>query len=65
MVVLGGVIGTDGAIKTLTLIASTAVMFTDAAMKAVKQGRYSPSLLNGVPAEVHTTITVTFALFRS
>jgi protein TonB len=40
-------------------------MFTDEAMRAVKQWRYSPYLLNGKPTKVDTTVTVNFELFRS
>jgi TonB family protein len=61
-VLLGAVIGKDGAIQTLTPIASTDAMFTDAAMTAVQQWRYSPYLLNGEPTEVDTTITVNFRI---
>jgi TonB family protein len=62
VVVLGAMIGREGAIENLTPIASTDAMFTDAAMRAVQQWRYSPYLLNGEPTEVDTTITVNFAL---
>lgn len=62
VVLLGAVIGTDGAIQKLAAIASTDALFTDAAMKAVRQWKYSPYLLNGEPTEVDTTITVNFAL---
>lgn len=63
-VVLGAVIGKDGTVQALTPIASTDGMFTEAAMKAVKQWKYSPYLLNGTSTEVDTTITVNFALFQ-
>jgi protein TonB len=33
-----------------------------AAMDAVKQWRYEPTLLNGVPVEVVTTISVNYRL---
>ena len=36
--------------------------FVDAAIDAVKQWRYKPTLLNGEPVEVITTITVNFTL---
>ena len=59
-VILGVVIGADGAVHALTPIASTDAMFTDTATEAVKKWKYSPYLLNGVPTEVDTTITVSF-----
>ncbi len=62
VVVLGVVIGRDGAIKTLAPIASTDVMFTETAMKAVKKWKYSPYMVNGSPTEVDTTITVNFVI---
>jgi protein TonB len=37
-------------------------MFTDAAIDAVRQWKYSPYLLNGEPTEVDTIINVNFAL---
>jgi TonB family protein len=63
-VLLDAVIGKDGAIQTLTPIASTDAMFTDAAMKAVQQWRYSPYLLNGVPTKVETPIMVNFGSYQ-
>ena len=36
--------------------------FVDAAIEAVKRWRYKPTLLNGEPVEVITTITVNFTL---
>jgi outer membrane biosynthesis protein TonB len=34
----------------------------DSAMNAVKQWRYKPTLLNGQPIEVDTTISVVYTL---
>jgi TonB family protein len=61
-VLLNAVIGKDGVIRRLVPLASTDSMFTDSAMQAVRQWRYSPYLLNGEPTEVDTTITVNYAL---
>ena len=63
-VLLNVIIGEDGSVERLTPIASTHEMFTDEAMKAVKQWKYSPYLLNGKPTKVDSTVTVNFALFR-
>ncbi len=64
-VVLQTVISTDGVPESLS-VQSTDVnrSFIDAAMDAVKQWRYQPTLLNGEPVEVITTITVNFTLSR-
>jgi TonB family protein len=62
-VVLQAVIGTDGSV--LAVQPSLGVSNPDlvaAAMSAVGQWRYTPALLNGVPVEVPTTITVNFRL---
>jgi protein TonB len=40
-------------------------LLTDAALKAVRQWRYSPTLLDGQPKEVTTTIDVVFALNKN
>jgi TonB family protein len=61
-VLLHAVIGKDGSVERLVPIASTAPMFTDAAIQAVKKWIYRPYLLNSEPTEVDTTITVNFAL---
>ena len=37
-------------------------ILTEAAMKAVKQWKYNPYLLNGQPVEVQTTIKIIFHL---
>jgi periplasmic protein TonB len=37
-------------------------LLVSAAIDAVKQWRYKPTLLNGKPVEVDTVVTVTFRL---
>jgi protein TonB len=39
-------------------------VFTQAAIEAVKQWRYKPYLLNGVPVEIDSRITVNFTMSR-
>jgi len=58
---LHAIIGKDGAIQDLSVISGDPLL-TEAAMKAVRQWRYEPTLLNGDPVEVDTTIDVIFAL---
>lgn len=60
---LHAIIGKDGAVRELSVISGDSLL-TDAAMKAVRQWRYEPMLLNGEPVEVDTTIDVNFALNR-
>jgi TonB family protein len=60
-VVLHAIIGVDGVVKTLAVISGHPLLI-QAALDAVRQWRYQPTLLNGTPVEVDTTITVTFAL---
>ena len=61
-VVLRAVISLDGTILSLTSVSSPDPQLTAAAMNAVRQWRYEPSLLNGKPVETATLITVNFQL---
>ena len=58
---LHAIIGKDGSVQSLTL-ESGHPLLVQAALDAVKQWRYQPTLLNGVPVEVDTTIDVIFTL---
>ncbi len=58
---LHAIIGKDGSIKDLSVISGDPLL-TEAAMKAVRQWRYQPVLINGEPVEVDTTVDVIFAL---
>lgn len=63
IVVLHAVIGKDG--KPLSLRVMNGQIDTKlarSAVKAVSQWRYTPTLLNGEPIEVETTITVNYSL---
>jgi protein TonB len=61
VVLLEAVIDKDGSIQTLRVISGHPLL-TSAALDAVKQWKYRPTLLNGEPIEVITTVTVTFTL---
>jgi protein TonB len=61
VVVLEAVIALDGSVKSLRVISGHPLL-NQAAVEAVKQWLYRPTLLNGEPVEVATTITVTFTL---
>jgi periplasmic protein TonB len=63
VVLLDAVIDKEGRIQSLRVISGHPLL-TQAALDAVKQWRYRPTLLNGEPVEVSTTITVTFTLQR-
>jgi protein TonB len=60
---LHAIIGKDGAISRL-LVLHGYCSLAKSSMKAVSQWRYTPTLLNGEPVEVDTTIDVIFALNR-
>jgi TonB family protein len=62
-ILLQAVIAKDGGLSALTVMNALAnPELSKAAVDAVKQWRYEPSLLNGNPVEVATTITVNFKL---
>jgi protein TonB len=62
-VLLRAVVGKDGSLLNLGVLNSNVdAMLAKAAMDAVSQWRYQPTLLNGQPVEVITTITVNFRL---
>ena len=61
-VVLRAVISTQGTVLSPTAISAPDPQLAEAAMKAVREWRYQPSLLNGEPVETVTTITVNFEL---
>ena len=54
-------IAKDGTIQNLQLVSGPPLL-VQAAMQAVKQWEYKPTLLNGEPVEVITTIDVNFTL---
>lgn len=63
LVRLTAIIGRDGEIKNLQLVSGHPFL-AQAAMDAVRQWRYQPTLLNGEPVEVITQIDVNFTLSR-
>jgi len=58
---LHAVIAKDGTIRMLRVLTGYCSL-AEAAMKAVRQWRYSPTLLEGNPVEVDTTIEVIFQM---
>jgi protein TonB len=62
-VLLHAVVGTDGTPLSLQVLNSQINPdLARAAVEAVSQWRYQPTLLNGEPVEIDTTITVNFTL---
>jgi len=62
VVVLAAVIGPDGKVHDLEVLASPSSMLSQSALDAVKTWEYKPYLLNGQPVEVETIVNVTYSL---
>ncbi|MGH9679002.1 MAG: energy transducer TonB, partial [Candidatus Acidiferrales bacterium] len=60
-VVLRAIIDKEGKISEVHVLSGDELL-AEAAVEAVKQWRYKPMFSDGQPAEVETTITVTFSL---
>ncbi len=58
---LHAIISTDGTVESLQVMDGHP-LFVQCAMDAVRQWRYRPTSLNGVPMEVETVITVIYTL---
>ena len=61
IVILEAVLGPDGLVRDVRVLRSMPLL-DEAAMTAVRQWRYTPTLLNGVPVPVVMTVTVSFKL---
>ena len=61
IVILEAVIGEDGGVRDVRVLRSVPLL-DGAAMEAVRQWRFTPTLLNGEPVPVVMTITVAFKL---
>ncbi len=60
-VYLDAVLARDGSVQELKVLRGDS-MLNDAALAAVRQWRYTPTKLNGVPVEVQMTVIVQFRL---
>lgn len=58
---LQAIIAADGTVQELTVLSGPALL-QQAAIDAVRQWVYQPTLLNGQPVSVETTIDVNFTL---
>jgi protein TonB len=63
IMILEAHVGTDGHVKDVTILRGQP-LFDEAALSAVKQWRYQPLLLNGVPTEFVLTVTLVFKIER-
>lgn len=61
VVVIECVVGTDGRVTDTRVVQGQALL-DGAALKAVQQWRYTPTLYQGIPVPVILTVTVTFRL---
>jgi len=64
VVILSAVIGIDGSVNDIEILASPSTLLAESAVDAVKKWKYAPYLLNGVPVEVETVVNVVYALGR-
>jgi len=62
-VVLRVIIGQNGAVRSARCVSGPENL-TKSAKDAVMQWRYKPTLMDGVPVEVDTTVSVVFAPFE-
>lgn len=63
LVILEATIGTDGRVTDVRVLKSKPLL-EQAAIDAVLQWRFTPTLLNGVPVPILMTVTVNFTLDR-
>jgi protein TonB len=61
IVIIEAVVGPDGRVQDAKVLRSIALLDA-AALEAVKQWEYAPTLLNGVPVPVIMTVTVDFTV---
>ena len=61
IVIIEAIIGTDGNVNEAKVLRPVPLL-ERAALDAVMQWKYTPTLLNGQPVEVIMTVTVTFSL---
>ena len=61
-VTVQAVIGLDGSVESVDVLRSSNPFFDEAALSAVKQWRYRPATMNGVPVRVYFTVEVGFVL---
>ena len=60
-VIVEAIIGVDGAVRDARVLRSIPLL-DEAALTAVRQWRYSPTTLNGIPVAVVMTVSVRFEM---
>jgi protein TonB len=63
MVILEANVGEDGCVESVRVLRSIPLL-DNAAIKAVKQWRYSPLVLNGVPTPFVLTVMLNFSFVK-
>jgi len=61
VVIIEATIGTDGSVQEAMVLRSIPLL-DDAALDAVRQWKYKPTLVNGEPVPVIVKVTVNFSL---
>jgi protein TonB len=62
IVIIEATIGADGRVRQTRVLRPVSPLLDDAAVEAVRQWEYEPTLLNGSPVPVIMTVTVNFRL---
>jgi protein TonB len=62
LVIIEATINTAGHVQNARVLRTASPLFTEAALSAVRQWTYTPTLLNGIPVSVIMTVTVQFRL---
>lgn len=62
IVIIEAQIDTEGRVQGARVLRSESPVLNDAALSAVREWRYQPTLLNGIPVNVVMTVTVQFRL---
>ena len=62
MVILEAVVGTDGCVESVKILRSRHLLLDKASKEALLQWRYSPLVLNGIPAAFVLTVTFNFSV---
>ena len=64
MVALSVEINETGDVENISIVGPAGAGFDESAVEAVSQWKYSPTLLDGKPVRVVTTITVNYKFSR-
>ena len=62
MVILEAVVDTEGCVESVKVLRPVNLVLDHAAVEALKQWRYSPLILNGVPTSFVLTVTFNFSV---